>query len=131
MMQSLSIGNERDHDRPAARRQQAGPRALLASFCFARRAPTPARPVASPAECDAFRRWLDDLPPHDYQALLQLRRNGFTYDLPALRAELRRALEAVPPGPEGGDAGRRLLALLAGARGAACFLLEEGPLSSP
>ena len=105
------------------------PRALLASFCLEGRTPVQAGPVATPAECEAFRRWLDELPPQTYQALLQVRWHGFTYDLAALHAQLTRALGAVPPGPEGGMVGRRLLVLLAQLRGATCFLLEEGPLA--
>jgi hypothetical protein len=105
--------------------------ALLASFCVAGRAPVSAGAVATPTECEAFRHWLDELPPEDYEALLQVRRHGFTYDVAALHAQLSRALAAVPPGPEGDAAGRRLLGLLAQLAGATCFLLEEGLPQTP
>jgi hypothetical protein len=109
----------------AARYHNEPRRVLLASYCTGKDRAEPAGPVAAGAECDAFRLWVEGLPPAGHQSLVQLREWGFTYDLAGLRAELARALQAVPPGPGCGGVVRRLLGLLARLPGAVCFLLEE------
>ncbi len=109
----------------AARFQDEPRRVLLASYCTGKERAELAGPVAAGAECDAFRLWVEGLPPGRHQSLLQLREWGFTYDLAGLQTELARALHAVPPGPGCGGVVRRLLGLLARLQGAACFLLEE------
>jgi hypothetical protein len=98
--------------------------ALLAFVCEGRSGVRPAGTVAVGRECDAFRRWIDALPAEGYEAVLQLRECGFTYDLAGLGAQLGRALRACPS-QEPAKVGRRLLALLSRLEGAACFLLEE------
>jgi hypothetical protein len=85
--------------------------------------------VATGGECEAFRRWIDGLTAEGHEALVQVRQYGFTYDLPALRVQLARALEVAPDGPASRGVGRRLLDLLGRLQGAACFLLEESAVA--
>jgi hypothetical protein len=82
--------------------------------------------VAVGQECRAFRLWVDGLPEKGHEALMQLRRHGFAYDLDGLEAELRRALRTEVTGPISRVVGQRLLRVLAARDGASCFLLEEG-----
>jgi hypothetical protein len=79
--------------------------------------------VAVGGECTAFRCWIDGLPPQGNDAILQLRQSGFTYDLGALDAQLRRALQQGPAGPLVRLVAQRLLTLLAVHRNAGCLLL--------
>jgi hypothetical protein len=102
------------------------PRALVAS-AFILGARMPVGSVATGVECESFRRWIDALPEQGNEALVQLRQWGYTYDLPALRAQLKRAVEAHPAGAGCRGVARRLLDLLGRLQGAVCFLLEEGP----
>jgi hypothetical protein len=86
----------------------------------------PASVVAVGAEAEAFRRWVDDLPPAGNEALMQLRQYGFICDLAALEAELLHTLTTGPAGPLARAVGQRVLDLLAGRGDAVCLLLDEG-----
>jgi hypothetical protein len=101
-------------------------RALHAS-AFLLGARVPVGTVATGVECEAFRRWIDALPEQGNDSLVQLRQWGYTYDLAALRVQLKRALEVHPAGIACRGVARRLLDLLGRLQGAVCFLLEEGP----